>query len=86
MKTQLFINQIVRETEKALLISTNVYFNANAEKPRDIWMPKSVVEMIEGRTDLIAVEDWFLSKCSKQNAFKGYEMRFAGIISNYINA
>lgn len=84
MRTELIINGIERETEKAILVSANVYFNANAEKARTFWMPKSLLEVV--REDLIVVEDWLLNKLSRENAFRGYEMRFAGLMSNYINA
>lgn len=74
MTTAIFINNIEKETEKAMLISVNVSYNGNTPKARSMWFPKSVVESING--NLAEIKDWFISKTSKANAFKGYEMRF----------
>lgn len=77
MKSQLTINNIVKETEKAILVSTNVSWNGNSEKEKQFWMPKKVVEMTESNTEIM-VEDWFLNKLEDENTFKGYRMSFWG--------
>lgn len=76
MKANIFINNIARETEKALLVNCNVSFNANAPKAREIWMPKSVCGRTNKAGTMLEVEQWFLDKLSEQNAFHGYRMNF----------
>lgn len=77
MKANIIINGITKETEKAICINCPVSYNANAPKGRDIWMPKSVCEIVNEQ--VAAVEDWFLAKLSEQNAFHGYRMNFETI-------
>lgn len=74
MRTNIKINEVKRESEKAILVNLPVYFSANASKPRDMWFPKSVCEIVDA--NMLAVDGWFLVKASEQNAFKGYEMHF----------
>ena len=74
MKTNIFIEGIAAETEKAIAVNALVSFNASTPKVRKIWMPKSLVA--NATEKMIEVEDWFLNKLSRENAFKGYEMRF----------
>lgn len=75
MMTSIAINSIVRETAKAILVNVDVTFNGNAAKPREIWIPSSLVAE---KSDIsISLPDWFVSKIEWQNAFKGYAMRFA---------
>lgn len=73
MKTEIIINNVARETEKAVLVNLNVTFNHNGYKAREVWMPKSVIS-VDGC--IAKVEDWFLRKLSVQNAFHGYTMSF----------
>lgn len=74
MRTSIIINGISKESEKALCINCPVSYNANAPKGRDIWVPKSLCEIVNDQ--VVAVEDWFLAKLSGQNAFHGYRMNF----------
>lgn len=74
MKANICINNIVKESEKAILLNVPVSYNANAPKGRDIWMPKSLCSIVNEHVAL--VEDWFLTKLSEQNAFHGYRMNF----------
>ena len=79
MKTTIFTNGISKESDKAILVKCLVSYNANANKEREIWMPKSVTANVTSNT--IDVEDWFLNKLSSANAFHGYRMTFErGII------
>lgn len=74
MTTSIFFNSIVKETAKAVLVSVNVYFNANAPKAREMWMPKSVI--VSQTESLLEVKSWFIEKQMNENAFHGYRMNF----------
>jgi predicted transcriptional regulator YheO len=74
MKTTIFINNIEKETEKALCINCDVTFNDNGFKARNIWFPKSVCQVVGEH--IAEVEDWFILKVRQQNAFHGYLMTF----------
>lgn len=78
MKTTIFTNGIVKETEKAILVKALVTWNDNGYKEREIWMPKSVVTVVDDarKGEILDVEDWFIDKLSAQNAFHGYRMSF----------
>lgn len=75
MKKEIVIESIAKETEKAILVEAKVSYNDNLPKARTFWMPKSLVEIVNDR--IIMVEDWFIGKLEKENAFHGYYMRFA---------
>lgn len=75
MKTQIAINEIKKNTEKAILVSVAVSWNGNVHV-REFWMPKKLVNVL--REDLIEVEDWFIAKLEKENTFNGYIMNFEG--------
>lgn len=72
---QIFINNVERESEKAMLVNCPVSWNANYYK-RSFWMPKSVISFINDNKTIIEVADWFINKLAGQNAFHGYPMRF----------
>lgn len=74
MKANIVINGIVKESEKAICLNCLVSYNDNTPKERAIWMPRSVAEAVND--NLAKVEDWFLDKLSRQNAFRGYTMNF----------
>lgn len=77
MTTMIYINNITKESEKAICINCPVSYNDNAPKGRDIWMPKSVCKITAEH--IAEVADWFLAKTSEQNAFHGYRMNFETI-------
>lgn len=74
MRTNIVINGISKESEKAICVRAMVNYNDNASKEREIWLPRSVVTVTGD--NVASVEDWFLDKCSLQNAFHGYRMNF----------
>lgn len=74
MTTSIFINNIVKETAKAVLVSLNVHYNANAPKAREMWMPKSVI--VSQSENLMEIKSWFIEKQMNDNAFHGYRMNF----------
>lgn len=78
MKTTIFTNGIVKETEKAILVKALVTWNDNGYKEREIWMPKSVVTVADDarKGEILDVEEWFINKLSAQNVFHGYRMSF----------
>lgn len=75
MTREIVINEVKRESEKAMLINVAVSWNDNVHQ-KDIWMPKSVVKVEDNHA---FVEDWFCEKLAQQNAFNGYKMQFAMI-------
>lgn len=77
MKTTILGN-VIRETEKAVLVSTLVSWgNGNAIR-KELWMPKSAMQVM--RTDSehshIQLEYWFVRNIESKNAFYGYPMEF----------
>lgn len=72
---EIVINEVKRESEKAMLISVSVCWNDGNWHAKDIWFPKSVVTMLENGH--ILVSDWFAKKLQDTNAFNGYRMAFA---------
>ena len=70
--TEVIFNKIERETEKAYLINFPVSWNANIH-PRSFWIPKSCVMFYK---QTIGIADFLIRKLERDNAFKGYEMRF----------
>lgn len=60
MKAQILTNyQIVRETEKAMLVSTPMVVGSKGTQSRDFWMPKSQVKKLE---EGLAVATWLIGK------------------------
>jgi len=74
MATNIIINGIAKESEKAICLICLVSYNANAPKERNIWMPKSVCKVVNEHVAEVA--DWFLAKTRDENAFHGYRMNF----------
>ena len=74
MKTNIYIEGIAKESEKAVCLHCLVSYNDNKAKARDIWFPKSVCKVISEH--LAEVENWFIAKTSEANAFNGYRMNF----------
>lgn len=68
------VSQKVRESEKAELLTFAVCWGDGNIKTKDIWVPKSCIESVNGLNYKIA--NWFVEKQEKMNAFKGYLMRF----------
>lgn len=66
------IYNIVRESDKAVMINMPVTWNDNMTT-RSFWFPKSCIE-IEGKTMIVAM--FLLDKLSKENAYNGYRMYF----------
>ena len=59
MKAQILTNyQIVRETEKAILVSTEMIVGRK-NQTRDFWMPKSNTAILE---EGLAVATWLINK------------------------
>lgn len=77
MNTNIIINGIAKETEKAICVIALVSYNANAPKERNIWIPKSLCKIVNER--VAAVADWFVEKLRNDNAFHGYRMNFETI-------
>lgn len=76
--TEIVINRIERETEKAICANVSVNWNDGNWHQRNFWFPKSQVEQYtdsEGRIHMI-VADWVVRKIERENAFKGYMMQF----------
>ena len=71
--TTIVYNSIVRETEKAILVSLTVTWGSNNHK-KEMWFPKSVIEYRNEQT--MNVSDWFIKKQELANIFHGYVMRF----------
>lgn len=77
MRTEIVINSIEKESEKALLINVTVNWNEGNWHQRSFWMPKSAIELIKVKGEQHAmVEDWLLQKLRENNAFNGYPMAF----------
>ncbi len=75
--TEIVVNRIVKETEKATCFNITVSWGEGKWIDKDIWFPKSAVEVFEVNGDThIAAADWIVAKISTQNAFKGYRMNF----------
>lgn len=72
---EVVINEMVKETEKAVLINLPVSWNSNTHS-REFWFPKSCVKLYE-RT--MAVATFLIEKMEQQNAFHGYRMYFEEI-------
>lgn len=72
MRTQIAINKIEKESEKAILVNFTVSWGEGGMKLKSIWVPKSACTVL--REDLIECEDWFLRKIGEQNTWKGYRM------------
>jgi hypothetical protein len=70
---QILINNIERETEKAMLINCPVTWADNMHQ-KSLWFPKSVIEVVSDR--VAEVKDWFINKTEAANAFHGYQMHF----------
>ena len=70
--TEILIDGIERESEKAVLVKCPVSWNANMQT-RSFWFPKSCVKVHE-RT--MEVATFLLEKLSRDKAFKGYQMTF----------
>lgn len=73
--TEIVINEVVKETEKAVLVSLPVSWNANVHT-REFWFPKSCVELF---TRTMSVASFLIEKMMQQNAFHGYRMTFEEI-------
>ena len=80
MKTQaseIRINSVTRETEKAICINVPVSWGEGSWKVKDVWFPKSTCEIITVNGEQHAlVADWIIEKTAQQNAFHGYVMNF----------
>lgn len=50
----------VRETEKAVLISTPMIVGKKGVQQKEFWMPKSAIKMVEQG---LAVATWIAAKC-----------------------
>lgn len=74
MKTNIYIEGIAKESEKAICLHCLVSYNDNKAKIRDIWFPKSVCNVVSEH--LAEVENWFIAKTAEANAFNGYRMNF----------
>ena len=72
--TELHVNGVSAETEKAYKFNVCVSWNANCYS-REFWFPKSVVKSTD-RERVFEVKTWFINKLERENAFHGYEMRF----------
>jgi hypothetical protein len=79
MKTQseIKINNVVRETEKAICVNVDVCWNAGRKQQKDLWFPKSTCEVVEmeNQTNIIA-DDSMIQSIIIRNTFHGYEMHF----------
>lgn len=83
---ELAYNHIVKETNKAICLNVMVSWNGTC-RDRDIWFPKSVITFVEftdskgiQRKNAV-VQNWFIHKAEKDNAFRGYEMHFETIFN-----
>ena len=78
-RSEMMINAVERETEKAVLVNVMVSWNGSC-KSKSIWMPKSVCEVFtaeyDGNRTHAMVADWFIAKTQKANTWNGYEMQF----------
>lgn len=70
---EVVMNNVERETEKAILVNMPVYWNGGSEKNRSFWFPKSCVEVCK---QTIVVTNFLIEKLMKENSFHGYDMRF----------
>lgn len=73
MKTNILIDNIERETEKAYLIQMPVFWNMVAHT-RKFWFPKKCVEIVND--SIVGIDAWLVEKLEKENAFNGYRMTF----------
>ena len=77
MKTTILGN-LIKETERAVLVSTLVSWGNGSAIRKEIWMPKSAMQVI--RTDSehshIQLEYWFVRNVEEKNSFHGYPMEF----------
>ena len=79
MKTQseIKINNVVRETEKAICVNVDVCWNAERKHQKDIWFPKSTCKVVTVNDEThIVVADWMIEKTTIANMFHGYCMYF----------
>lgn len=73
MKAQILTQyETVRETEKALLISTPMIVGKKGTQNREFWMPKSQVKVVE---EGLAIATWLVSK----NESLQYQTFFASV-------
>lgn len=72
------IGNVVRETERAVLVSTLVSWGNGSAIRKEIWMPKSVAFVIKtiGAEQHIRLEYWFVRNVEEKNSFHGYPMEF----------
>ena len=76
-RSEIVINEITRETEKAICVNVTVNWADGKWHQKDIWFPKSTCEVIEVNGEQhIMVADWMIEKTRQVNAFKGYGMNF----------
>lgn len=60
MKAQILTQyEVIRETEKAMLVSTPMIVGKKGTQNREFWMPKSQVKVTE---EGLAVATWLISK------------------------
>lgn len=75
--SEIKINGITKETEKAICINVNVNWGEGSWRAKDIWFPKSTCEVFTVNDEThVMVADWMLEKTAAANAFKGYRMNF----------
>lgn len=72
--TNLWVNGIENETEKAYKLNIQVEWNGNSHN-KSFWFPKSVVIAPSNTNETWKVKSWFSDKIEKENTFKGYRMR-----------
>ena len=77
MKTMLInYNSIAKETAKAICLNCQVYWGNGSMKSRDIWFPKSVVELHNEKSAIVSLS--FIRNKEHENAFNGLDMTFEG--------
>ena len=77
----------MKETEKAVMINASVKWGEGKVVRKDLWIPKSAIDRedwmykMDGTPDtdtckVFFVADWLTQRLERENAFKGYAMKF----------
>lgn len=82
--SEIKINSITKETEKAICINVAVSWGEGNWKTKDIWFPKSTCEVIKVNEEIhVMVADWMIEKTCAAKAFKGYRMNFCECFNSH---